>query len=158
MLAPRTESSEQPIAVLGAGVALTFFDPRYGVALLTFSMLLSPEIGFGSVGRRTVTLRIDDMLLIAIFVTWMVKTALDKDAGFLVFGRSFGLAGPFPLAPTRPEAKESLPRGCWRIPEPRSVGCGRGMVIPTRKTAQKAGPNRQECRIPEEAIRCVILG
>lgn len=70
------------IVVAAAGV-VTMLNPLYGVMLLTFSMLLSPELGVGSAGRRAVVVRVDDLLLVVIFATWMAKTALQKERAFL---------------------------------------------------------------------------
>ena len=69
------------VAVVGGGV-LTLLNPLYGLVLLTFSMLLSPELGFGAVGRRQLTIRIDDLLMIVIFFTWLAKTAVSKETAF----------------------------------------------------------------------------
>ncbi|GJL66742.1 MAG: hypothetical protein NPIRA05_17130 [Nitrospirales bacterium] len=52
--------------------------------LLIFSMLFSPEIAVGDavgggVGGRPVTFRLDDLLLIVIGFTWLVKMVVDRD-------------------------------------------------------------------------------
>jgi O-antigen ligase len=46
-------------------------------------MLLSPEIPVFHVPDRAVVVRIDDILLIVIFLSWLAKTAINKEFGFL---------------------------------------------------------------------------
>lgn len=64
--------------------AIAFFRPKMSLALLVFSMLLSPEIGLGGVGEnRNIVVRYDDILLIIIFLSWFARTALFKDKAFI---------------------------------------------------------------------------
>ncbi len=63
---------------------IAFFRPKLALALLVFSMLLSPEIGLGGVGEnRNIVVRYDDILLIIIFLSWFARTALFKDKAFI---------------------------------------------------------------------------
>ena len=64
--------------------AIAFFRPKLALALLVFSMLLSPEIGLGAVGQgRNIVVRYDDILLVIIFLSWFARTALFKDKPFI---------------------------------------------------------------------------
>lgn len=64
--------------------AIAFFRPKLALALLVFSMLLSPEIGLGGVGEgRNIVVRYDDILLVIIFLSWFARTALFKDKPFI---------------------------------------------------------------------------
>lgn len=61
-----------------------FFSPKLSLALLVFSMLLSPELGFGGIdSSRSLVVRYDDILLVIIFLAWFAKTALFKDKPFI---------------------------------------------------------------------------
>jgi O-antigen ligase len=67
------------ILVLGIIVfILTLVNTEAGLAILIFSMLLSPEIIVGEVPGRDIVIRIDDLLLIIITFAWMAKTAINK--------------------------------------------------------------------------------
>ncbi|NLO90931.1 MAG: hypothetical protein GX410_02900 [Elusimicrobia bacterium] len=70
--------------VAAVGV-VTVFKPGYAMVLLVFSMMLSPEISLGEVGRgRSLIIRYDDILLVSVALAWMLRAGLvKKDAGFL---------------------------------------------------------------------------
>lgn len=56
--------------------------------LLIFSMLLSPEVAIGrmqgqGVGGREISIRFDDVLLIVIGLSWLVKTAVYRDLALI---------------------------------------------------------------------------
>ena len=59
-----------------------------GLYLLIFSMLLSPEFMFGAPAagmlHRGVTLRIDDLLLLVIGLSWFARNAIFKDIGLIL--------------------------------------------------------------------------
>ncbi len=62
---------------------VTFNYPVKSVVLLIFSMLLSPEIKVAQVPGRDVVIRYDDILLIMMFLFWIFRTAIKKEA-FLI--------------------------------------------------------------------------
>lgn len=75
------------LAVAAAAVIFTvaFIRTDWGLYILIFSMLLSPELmaggtAGGSLGRG-VTLRLEDLLLVLIGVSWFARTAVRKDLG-----------------------------------------------------------------------------
>jgi hypothetical protein len=59
-----------------------------GLYLVLFSMLLSPEFVLGGAGRlaegRQVVLRLEDLLLIAITLSWLARMAVNKELGLVV--------------------------------------------------------------------------
>jgi len=83
-----------PIALVlaGFGAIVTFIKPEAGLIILIFSMLLSPEIklaqlptigGLAGPIERTIVVRFDDILLIAIFFTWIVRITIHRELGLL---------------------------------------------------------------------------
>lgn len=73
---------------LAAGCLLVsgfaFLSPKLSLVLLLFSMLFSPEMGFGAVGGgRSAVLRYDDILLVIIFLAWFARTASFKNKPFI---------------------------------------------------------------------------
>lgn len=67
-----------------AAAIITFQKPENGLAILIFSMLLSPEIIIAKVPGREVTIRIDDLLIVIVFLAWLAYTAVNKDwKGFI---------------------------------------------------------------------------
>ncbi len=67
---------------------VSFIKPEWALYILIFSMLLSPEITLGetagsSLGRG-VTLRLEDLLLIVIGLSWFGRTAVVKDLGMFL--------------------------------------------------------------------------
>lgn len=58
---------------------VTFLKPENGLMVVVFSMLLSPELNVASLPGREVAIRVDDLLIIVIFVAWLAHTAVDKD-------------------------------------------------------------------------------
>src|SRR5438034_1133428 len=64
-----------------------FLKTEAGLYLVLFSMLLSPEFALGGGGlaeRRTIVVRLEDLLLIAIALSWFAKTAVNKEIGLVV--------------------------------------------------------------------------
>lgn len=53
--------------------------------ILIFSMLFSPSISVGSVQPREILIRMDDVILLIICFTWLMKMAINKKLGFLKF-------------------------------------------------------------------------
>lgn len=77
-------------AIVGIGLSagllaavLTFIQPILGLYILTFSMLLSPELTLAQIGDRAVIVRVDDLLIILIFIAWAARTAIRKDISFI---------------------------------------------------------------------------
>ncbi len=63
-----------------------FVKTEAGLYLVLFSMLLSPEFAAGGgalAENRTVVLRLEDLLLIAIAFSWFAKTAVNKEMGLV---------------------------------------------------------------------------
>ena len=68
--------------------AVSFINIEYGLYILIFSMLLSPEISVGqtegaSLGRG-LTLRFEDFLLVIIGLSWFAKNAVYKELGLFL--------------------------------------------------------------------------
>jgi len=69
-------------AMLGFIVlVLTLLNTDWGIYILIFSMLLSPEIGARGTQGEGVTIRIDDILLTVLIFTWLVKMAYNQELG-----------------------------------------------------------------------------
>ena len=65
--------------IIAVGVlTISFFSPYTGVTFLVFSMLLSPELKVGGVPGRDVVVRVDDLLIFAVFFGWLARTAFTK--------------------------------------------------------------------------------
>jgi O-antigen ligase len=67
---------------------VSFINIEWGLYILIFSMLLSPEImasetGGASLGRG-VTLRLEDFLLVVIGLSWLARNAVKKDLGLFL--------------------------------------------------------------------------
>ena len=69
-------------------VAITFLtalvNTDAALAILIFSMLLSPEILLGRVPGRDIVIRFDDILLALITFTWLAKTAVNKGLALFI--------------------------------------------------------------------------
>ena len=67
---------------------VSFVKFEWGLYILIFSMLLSPEIKIGDTGSaslgRGITLRLEDFLLIIIGFSWFVKNAVHKELGLFL--------------------------------------------------------------------------
>lgn len=77
-----------PLLVLGlaGGVVIsliTLLNTDLALVILILSMLLSPEIPIAQVPQRAVVIRIDDILLLFMFFTWLAKMAVNKELGLL---------------------------------------------------------------------------
>ncbi len=72
----------------GAVFLLVFLRTEVGLYLALLSMLLSPEFAVGGRGalveQREVVLRAEDLLLIVIALSWMAKTAVNKELGMVL--------------------------------------------------------------------------
>jgi hypothetical protein len=79
---------DSPLLVGAALVlfVLSFARTEFGLYVVVFSMLLSPEITAGGGGlaeRREVTLRTEDFVLLVIGFSWFAKTAVNKELGLV---------------------------------------------------------------------------
>ena len=67
---------------------VSFINIEWGLYILIFSMLLSPEIMTGETGGaslgRGVTLRLEDFLLAVIGLSWFARNAVKKDLGLFL--------------------------------------------------------------------------
>jgi O-antigen ligase len=67
---------------------VSFINIEWGLYILIFSMLLSPEIMTGETGGaslgRGVTLRLEDFLLAVIGLSWLARNAVKKDLGLFL--------------------------------------------------------------------------
>lgn len=72
------------LAASCAAALFAFFSPKLSLVLLVFSMLLSPEIGFGAVDpSRSLVVRYDDIFIAIIFMSWFARTAVFKHKPFI---------------------------------------------------------------------------
>jgi hypothetical protein len=74
-----------PIILLG-GLSiclLTLVRTDFGIIVLIFSMLLSPELPIAQLTIRKVVLRVDDIMIMVVFFTWLAKMAINKELGVL---------------------------------------------------------------------------
>lgn len=69
-------------AAIAIGLA-TLINTDIALAILIFSMLFSPEFQVAEAPGRGVVVRIDDILLIVVFCTWIAKMAINKQLGLL---------------------------------------------------------------------------
>ena len=87
------------LIVVGIAVFIAcFVNTRFGLYLLIFSMLLSPEFGAGGLGgasastaSRGVTIRLEDILLLILAFAWLIHMAVHKELGLI---RESSLNGP----------------------------------------------------------------
>ena len=68
--------------------AVSFINIEWGLYILIFSMLLSPELMTGETGAGTlgrgVTLRLEDFLLAVISLSWFARNAVNKELGLFL--------------------------------------------------------------------------
>jgi len=73
------------VLALGALIfIITLVNTDAGLAVLIFSMLLSPEIVLGELPGRDIVLRFDDLLLLVITMAWLAKTAVNKGLALFI--------------------------------------------------------------------------
>ena len=65
--------------------SIVFVRTEFGLYVVIFSMLLSPEfsLGGGLAERREAAIRVEDILLVVIGVAWLAKTAVNKEIGLV---------------------------------------------------------------------------
>lgn len=72
------------MAASAAAALFAFSSPKLSLVLLLFSMLLSPELGFGAVDpSRSLVVRYDDIFIVIIFMSWFARTAIFKHKPFI---------------------------------------------------------------------------
>jgi hypothetical protein len=75
-------------ALVLAIFVVSFISVEWGLYILIFSMLLSPEINIGNTTgaslQRGVTLRFEDFLLVLIGFSWFARTAVKKELGLFL--------------------------------------------------------------------------
>lgn len=64
-------------------LAITFVNTDLALIILILSMLLSPGIDVGQVSSRAVAIRMDDVLILVIFFSWLAKIAINKQMSLL---------------------------------------------------------------------------
>jgi hypothetical protein len=76
------------VAIGCAIFAISFVNVEWGLYILIFSMLLSPEINIGQTDgaslQRGVTLRFEDFLLVVIGFSWFARNAVNKELGLFL--------------------------------------------------------------------------
>ncbi|OGF45882.1 MAG: hypothetical protein A2231_07160 [Candidatus Firestonebacteria bacterium RIFOXYA2_FULL_40_8] len=83
-LIPQANSGVLLGIILGLLVGIiAFFRIEFGIYILVFSMLLSPEIKLASVPGRDVVMRLDDFILLIVVFAWFARIAIDKSIGLL---------------------------------------------------------------------------
>ncbi len=77
--------------VAGLGLFIfAYLNTSFGLSVLILSMLLSPEFsiggagGIGQMAQRNVVIRIDDVVLGLITLSWMARMAVNKDLGLFI--------------------------------------------------------------------------
>jgi len=63
---------------------VTLLNTDAGLAILIFSMLLSPEVILGQLPGRDIIIRFDDIMLAIITFTWFAKTAINKGLALFI--------------------------------------------------------------------------
>src|SRR5713226_5106621 len=72
------------LAIALAVFLVVFIKAEFGLYLVIFSMLLSPQFGLGGGGLaegRRIIIRSEDLLLIVVAFSWFAKTAMNKELG-----------------------------------------------------------------------------
>jgi len=80
-----TLSSSVPLIIIVSIFVfmLGFIQTKQMLFVLIFAMLLSPEISLGKTGSRDIVIRIEDLLIIVLFLAWMARTAMSHHEKFL---------------------------------------------------------------------------
>ncbi|MCD4780884.1 MAG: O-antigen ligase family protein [Candidatus Omnitrophica bacterium] len=61
------------------GFLIAFTHTHMAMIFLIFSMLLSPELIVGSVTKRDIVIRIDDLLILVFSLAWIARSAINKN-------------------------------------------------------------------------------
>lgn len=83
-----TTPGQMPLLLLVATVmfVVTFLKADVALIFLIIAMLLSPEVSIGSVPKREIVIRIEDILIIVMGMAWCARSAVRK--GMEVFPRT----------------------------------------------------------------------
>jgi O-antigen ligase len=73
-----------PVVLVAIVFLVTMVNTDAGLAILIFSMLLSPEITLARVPGRDVVIRAEDILLAVITFSWLAKMAINKGLAIFV--------------------------------------------------------------------------
>ncbi|MBN2225033.1 MAG: O-antigen ligase family protein [Deltaproteobacteria bacterium] len=75
------------ILILGIiATAICFFNTEMALYLIIFAMLFSPEFSFGGeiAEGRSLVLRVEDIIILVTFFSWVLKTALYEGVGLII--------------------------------------------------------------------------
>jgi O-antigen ligase len=75
------------ILILGIiATAICFFNTEMALYLIIFAMLFSPEFSFGGdiAEGRNIVLRVEDIIILVTFFSWVLKTALYEGVGLII--------------------------------------------------------------------------
>jgi len=89
LIVPNLSPTKTMALVAGMVIfVISFVSTEFGLFILIFSMLLSPEFVVGITGGaslgRGVTLRLDDFLLVIIGFSWLAKMSIHKELGLFL--------------------------------------------------------------------------
>lgn len=71
------------IAVIGIFI-IGFIKMEIGLVILIISMLFSPEISLGAILHRSITVRLEDILIPILFLAWLGRIAIKREYRLLV--------------------------------------------------------------------------
>ena len=57
---------------------ISFFSMRVGLIIMVIAMLFSPEFSVGALGDRAVTIRIEDVLIPVLMISWLAQNAVKR--------------------------------------------------------------------------------
>jgi O-antigen ligase len=75
------------ILILGImASAICFFNTEMALYLIIFAMLFSPEFSFGGdlAEERSLVFRVEDIIILVTFLSWVIKTALYEGVGLII--------------------------------------------------------------------------
>jgi len=73
------------IGFLGfAYFVISFFSTAVGLMIMCFAMIFSPEIGVGSIGARSISVRLEDLIIPVLIFAWLANAAVHRRVQGLV--------------------------------------------------------------------------
>ena len=63
---------------------ISFFSMETGLCIMAVSMLFSPEIAIGSIGIRSISIRIEDILIPILMMAWLARMAIKQELRGLI--------------------------------------------------------------------------